>query len=123
MSCVTEYFDSKKDPVQKDIENIQNIVNTFEPQLENMGIDKEVVDEAISKIEELNEQTQYVIVFQIKNNTNPILSTTLHLPVDENFFNSVNVGDTIKKEELDKIQFDEELGNWTIIIKEKIIRE
>lgn len=92
-----------------------------------MGIDKETVDEAISKIEEFNEQTQYVIVFQIQNNTNPILSTTLHLPVDEDFFNSVNAGDTIKKEELDKIQelaqFNEELGNWTIIIKEKIIRD
>ena len=39
-----------KDPVQKDIEIIQTIVDTFEDQLIDAGIDKEMIDETIQKM-------------------------------------------------------------------------
>ena len=75
----------QKDPVTNDIEIIRNVADIFEDQLADLGINKETVDSAIEKIEELNKKTKYIIEFDIQNDTNPILGTTLHLPVEEEF--------------------------------------
>lgn len=114
------------DPVAKDLETIKSIANTFEDKLASVGIEKEEVDNAIAAIEKYNKAAKYVIEFDIKNDTNPILSTSLHLPVDEEFFNSVNVGDKIAQEEFEKFeefaQVSAKLGGWTITVKEKFVR-
>ena len=127
VSGVFMYLSHKEDPVEKDIETIKDIVDMFEDELANFGIDKEMVDNAIVKLEELNEETKCVIAFDIQNDTNPILNAELYLPVTEEFFNSVEIGDKVAEEELEKIegfiQLDEDFGEWTIIIKDKIVRE
>lgn len=120
------HYSHSEDPVEKDIETIKNIVNMFEDELANFGIDKEIVDNAIVKLEELNEETKCVIAFDIQNDTNPILNAELYLPVTEEFFNNVEIGDKVAEEELKQlegfIQLDEDFGKWTIIIKDKIVR-
>ena len=117
----------KTDIVEKDIDTIKNIVSVFEDELTNVGIDKEMVDNAIAKIEEFNKETKYVITFDIQNDTNPILSTKINLPVEEEFFNSVEIGDVIAQEKLQMfeefVHLDQKFGNWIIVIKDKIIRE
>ena len=127
VSGVFMYISHKEDPVEKDIETIKDIVNMFEDELANFGIDKEMVDNAIVKLEELNEETKCVIAFDIQNDTNPILNAELYLPVTEEFFNNVEIGDKVAEEELEKIegfiQLDEDFGKWTITIKDKIVRE
>ena len=130
LACFNAIFSRRNqdvDPVGKDIETVKNIANKLEDELEYFGVNKEMIDSAISKIEELNEETKYIIEFSIQNNTNPILSTTLHLPVYEEFFNSVEVGDVIAEEELKKIadlaHFNENIGDWTIAIKDKVVRD
>lgn len=124
---VSKRYSSQEDPVEKDIETIKKVADTFEDELTNFGVDKEMVDDVIAKIEEYNKETKYVIAFDIKNNTNPILSTKLHLPVDKEFFDSVEIGDIIAKEELERFeefaQFSQKLGGWTITIKDKTVRE
>ena len=118
---------NREDPVEKDIETIKNIVDMFEDELANLGIDKEMVDNAIVEIEKLNEETKFVIAFDIQNDTNPILNAELYLPVNEEFFNSVEIGDVVAEEEIKKIenfiQLDEDFGEWTVIIKDKIVRK
>ena len=127
ISSVFMHYSHSEDPVEKDIETIKNIVNMFEDELANFGIDKEIVDNAIVKLEELNEETKCVIAFDIQNDTNPILNAELYLPVTEEFFNNVEIGDKVAEEELEKIegfiQLDEDFGEWTIIIKDKIVRK
>lgn len=127
VGLISMRYVSQKDPVEKDIETLKKFANVFEDELEHIGIDKETVNDAIAKIEEYNKETKYVIAFDIQNDTNPILSTTLHLPVEKNFFDSVEIGDVIAEEELqmleDFIQLDDDFGDWTIIIKDKEIRE
>ena len=127
ISFISYRYASQQDPVEKDIETIKKIANAFEDELEHFGIDKETVDEIVAEIEEYNKETKYVITFDVQNDTNPILSTTLHLPVDEAFFNSVEIGDIIAKEKLqvieDFMQLDENFGSWVIVIKDKEIRE
>lgn len=117
----------KTDPVEKDIDAIKNVVNVFEDELEDIGIDKEMVDDAIVKLEEFNEKTKYVITFDIQNDTNPILSTELNLPVDEELFNSVEIGDVVAEEKLqileDFVKLDQKIGDWIIVVKDKIIRD
>lgn len=127
ISGVFMHYSYSEDPVEKDIETIKDIVNMFEDELANFGIDKEMVDNAIIKLEELNEETKCVIAFDIQNDTNPILNAELYLPVTEEFFNNVEIGDKVAEEELKKIegfiQLDEDFGEWTIIIKDKIVRK
>ena len=127
VAFVSIRYSSHEDPVQKDIENIQKVADIFEDELADFGVDKEIVDDVIAKIEEYNKETKYIIVFNIKNDTNPILSTTLHLPVNEEFFNSVEIGDKISEEEIKKLEelanLGQNFGSWTITIKDKEIRE
>ena len=121
------FHSDKTDPVEKDIDTIKNVVNMFEDELVDLGADKEVIDEAITKLEEFNKETKYVITFDIQNDSNSILSTKINLPVEEEFFNSVEIGDVVAEEELQKIeefaQFSQSLGSWTIVVENKIIRE
>lgn len=113
-----------KDPVQKDIEIIQTIVDTFEDQLIDAGIDKEMIDETIQKIEDYNNETKYLVKFNVVNNTNTILNVFIHLPVDENIYNSVSIGDIISAEMLQGYEeFANFIDGWTITVEDKIIRE
>lgn len=118
---------SNVDPVEKDIDTIKNVVDVFEDKLTDFGIDKETVDNVITKIEEFNEETKYVITFDIKNDSNHILSTKLSLPVNEEFFNSVEIGDVISQEKLAMFEefanISQRFDGWTISVKDKIIRE
>jgi hypothetical protein len=127
LAVINKMFTPPQDPVEKDIETIKNIATMFKGQLENLGVDKEVVNDVILKLEEYNEEAKYVIAFNIKNDTNPILGKTLHLPVEEEFFNSVEIGDVVAAEELEKINsftdFNVNIGDWTVVVNDKIIRE
>lgn len=127
ISGVFMHYSYREDPVERDIKAIKNIVNMLENELIDIGIDKEVIDDAIVKIEELNEKTKYVIAFDIQNDTNPILNASLYLPVNEEFFNSIEIGEKVAEEELRKIEdfikLDKDFGSWTVIIKDKVIRE
>lgn len=118
---------AKNDPVKNDVETIKNIATIFKDELADLGVDEETINNTIEKIEELNEETKYIVAFNIKNDTNPILSTTLHLPVEEEFFNRVEIGDIIGEEEIKKIediaQLNSDIGSWTVMVKDKKIRE
>lgn len=118
---------AKNDPVKSDVETIKNVATIFKDELADLGVDEEAINNAIEKIEKLNEETKYIIAFNIKNDTNPILSTTLHLPVEEEFFNSVEIGDVIGEEEIKKIediaQLNKDIGSWTVVVKDKKVRE
>lgn len=118
---------NKTDPVEKDIEFIRAVTDIFGDRLESLGIDEEVIEEVITGIEDFNEKTKYVITFDVQNDTNPILSTTISLPVDEAFFNSVEIGDVIAKEEIENIQeiaqLSDNFGNWIVTVQDKTIRE
>ena len=72
-----------KDPVQKDLETIKTVINMFDDKLEELGIDEEMVDDVIEKIEDYNNETKYVIAFSVQNKTTPAIKTTIHLPVDK----------------------------------------
>lgn len=123
---ISHRYESQVDPVEKDIQTIKKIVGIFENKFEDYGIDIEMVNELIAKIEEHNKGTKYIIVFDIQNNTNPILSTSIHFPVKKDFFDSVEIGDKIAEEKINAIENlipFEKIGNWTIAIKDKKIRE
>ena len=124
---ISSRYESQTDPVEKDIETIKNIVNLFEDRLVEFGVDMDKINEVIAKIEEHNKETKYIIVFDIQNDTNPILSTSLHLPVTKDFFDSVEIGDKVVEEEIktieDLVQLDKKLGSWVVMIKDKKIRE
>ena len=124
---ISSRYESQADPVEKDIETIKNIVNLFEDRLVEFGVDMDKINEVITKIEEHNKETKYIIVFDIQNDTNPILSTSLHLPVTKDFFDSVEIGDKVAEEEIktieDLVQLDKKLGSWAVVIKDKKMRE
>lgn len=118
-----EYI-SNKDPVQKDLEVIETIVDMFEDKLTELGIDEEMVDDVITKIEEYNNETKYVIAFNIENENYSVINTKIHLPVDKDFFDSVEIGDRIAEEEIKNFeQFSQFLGDWVITVEDKIVRE
>ena len=113
-----------EDPVKKDLETIKAAADIFEDELANLGVDEDMVDDVITKIEEYNEETKYVIAFDVKNETMPILNTVIHLPVDKDIFDSVEVGDRIAEDVLANIeQFNQQLDGWIITVHEKIVRE
>ena len=117
-------YSKPKDPVEKDLEVIKTIADKFGDELEQIGIDEEKVDEIIAEIEEYNNETKYVITFDIRNETNPILNMTLHLPVDKEFFDSVEVGDSVAKEKIAELEeFSDNFGEWTVTVKDKMVRE
>lgn len=124
---ISSRYESQTDPVEKDIETIKKIVDLFEDRLVEFGVDMDKINEVIAKIEEHNKETKYIIVFDIQNDTNPILSTSLHLPVTKDFFDSVEIGDKVVEEEIktieDLVQLDKKLGNWVVVIKDKQMRE
>ena len=124
---ISSRYESQTDPVEKDIETIKKIVDLFEDRLVEFGVDMDKINEVIAKIEEHNKETKYIIVFDIQNDTNPILSTSLHLPVTKDFFDSVEIGDKVVEEEIktieDLVQLDKKLGSWVVVIKDKQTRE
>lgn len=115
------------DPVESDLETIKNLTDMFEDELEDFGIEKEMIDEAIAKIEEFNAETKHVVTFDIQNETNPIFSTTLNLPVSEEFYDSIKIGERVSGEDLEKVdglaQFDNSFDGWVLVIKDKTIRD
>lgn len=114
----------QEDPVKKDLETVKVVADIFEEELASFGVDEEMVDTVLTKIEEYNEEAKYVIAFDVQNETMPILNMVIHLPVDESFFNSVEIGDRVAEEVLENIeQFDQSLGGWIITVKDKIVRE
>ena len=121
------YQNAQVDPVDKDIETIKTAATLFSDQLEALGVEQETVDEVIAKIEELNEQTKHTVEFSIQNDTNPILCTKLFLQVEEDVYNSLEIGDVIAAEQISRFEelakFKDEVGNWTITVSDKRIRE
>jgi hypothetical protein len=114
----------QEDPVKKDLETVKVVADIFEEELANFGVDEEMVDTVITKIEEYNEEAKYVIAFDVQNENMPVLNMTIHLPVDQYFFDSVEIGDRVAEEVLENIeQFDQSLGGWIITVKDKIVRE
>lgn len=124
---ISSRYESQIDPVEKDIETIKKIVDLFEDRLVEFGVDMNKINEVIAKIEKHNQETKYIIVFDIQNDTNPILSTSLNLPVTKDFFDSVEIGDKVAEEEIktieDLVQLNKKLGSWVVVIKDKKIRE
>jgi hypothetical protein len=124
---ISHRYESQEDPVAKDIQTIKKVVSVFEDELNEFGISTEKINEIIAKIEEYSKETKYIIVFDIKNDTNPILSTSIHFPVKKDFFDSVEIGDKVAEEEVksieDLIQINNSIGSWTVTIKDKQIRE
>ena len=114
-------------PVEENIETLKELAVTFEDELEKVGIEKEQVDAAIEKIEELNEETNCVIAFNIQNNHSPFLGMVMHFPVPQEFFDSVNEGDIITSEHIaqyeELAQLSEMLNDWTVTVDSKILRD
>lgn len=127
ISGVFMHYSYRTDPADRDIKTIGHIANMFKDELVDLGIDEETIDNAIAKIEELNEQTKHVVAFDIQNDTNPILNVSLYLPVNEEFFNSVEIGEMLAEEKIKKIEdflkLDKDVGSWTVIVKDKVIRK
>lgn len=117
----------QEDPVEKDLETVKTITNVFEDELASFGVDEKMVDDAISKVIEYNNKTECVIAFDIKNEAVAILNMTIHLPVEKEFFDSVEIGHEITEDEIKSIdgvgQIDFSLDGWTITVKDKIERE
>lgn len=123
-AIVVTYFLSRKDPVIKDIDKIEAVADLFEEQLSNMGVTSEDVDMVIEKLEELNEETKYVVEVIVQNEAIPYLTPTLHLPVDEAIYNSVEIGQKVEGEMLQSLNVPAEyLNGWTIVVKNKIVRD
>lgn len=113
-----------KDPVQKDIETIKTVVDMFEDKLTELGVDEEMVNDVIDKIEEYNKETKYVIAFSVQNKTAPAIKTTIHLPVDKEFFDSMEIGESVTEDDIANFeQFDQFIGDWIIVVSDKIVRE
>ena len=113
-----------KDPVQKDLEVIQTVVDMFEDKLTDMGIEKETIDNIIQDIEDYNNETKYLIKFNVVNNINSMFKTDIHLPVSQEIYDNFNIGDIVDKEMLgDYDEFSGLLGDWTITVIDKMIRE
>lgn len=111
-------------PVIEDLEELESIVEQFEDQLEHVGISKEEISEAIEQIKEYDKTAEYIVAVEIQNIDMPILKTTLHLPADETFYNSVEVGDILTEEQLVALNVPAEyLTGWNITIIEKEMKE
>ena len=121
------YQNAQTDPVAQDMETIKALANVFSDELEKFGVEQETIDAAIAKIEELNEQTKHIVEFDVQNDTNPILCTKIHLPVEEDMYNSLEIGDVIAQEQIERVEelakFSDKLGSWTITVTNKMIRE
>ena len=52
-------YSYREDPVEKDIETIKNIVNMFEDELANFGIDKEMVGQMAAEIRSARKPEPY----------------------------------------------------------------
>jgi hypothetical protein len=121
------YQNAQADPVEQDMETIKVVADMFSDELERLGVEQETINAAIAKIEELNEQTKHVVEFDVQNDTNPILCTKIHLPAEEDMYNSLEIGDVITQEQIERIeelaQFSNKIGNWTVIVTDKMIRE
>ena len=114
----------QEDPVEKDLETIKTVADMLDEKLIEFGIDKEMVDDIISDIEEFNKETKYVIAFDIKSESNSILNMTIHFPVEKEFFDSVEIGDRVIEEELKNLEYiDQSLEDLIVAVKEKIVRE
>lgn len=112
------------DPVEKDLKTIQTVADMFEDKLTELGVDEQMVNDVINEIEEYNKETNYVIAFNVKNETNSIINLSIHLPVDETFFNSVEIGDLITEEKIGNFEeLNQFLNGWAITVKDKIVRE
>jgi hypothetical protein len=115
-----------EDPVEKDLDTLKTIVNILGDELTNLGIEKQIADDVIMKIEEYNKEAKYVIAFDIKNETIAILNMTIHLPVEKAFFDSVEIGQNITESEIKSIQgaehIDFSLDGWIITVHDKIER-
>ena len=123
-AIVVTYFLSREDPVVKDIGKIEAAADLFEEQLSNMGVTPDDVDVAIEKLEELNEETKYVVEVIVQNEAIPYLAPALNLPVDEAIYNSVEIGQKVEGETLQSLNVPAEyLNGWTIVVKNKIVRD
>lgn len=112
------------DPVVNDLEKMESIAERFGDKLEGMGISKEAIDNMIEDVKEYNKTAEYIVAVEIQNVTVPMLKTTLHLPTDDIFYNSVEIGDILTEEQLASLNVPEEyLTGWQITIVDKMTRE
>lgn len=112
------------DPVINDLEKIESIAEQFGDKLEDMGISKEAIDSMIEDVKEYNKTAEYIVAVEIQNVTMSMLKTTLHLPTDDIFYNSVEIGDILTEEQLASLNIPEEyLTGWQITIVDKMTRE
>ena len=114
----------QEDPVEKDLEMIKSGINMFEDKLEEFDVDMEMIDGVIEQVEDYNKETKYVIAFNIKDKNNSMMNMTLHFPVEKEFFDSVEVGDTISEDVMDDFEdLYQYVDNFVITVENKIVRE
>lgn len=114
-------------------EELDNQIQTLQEEIHNLETQKEKLKNEIVDIKEENGTAKYVITFEIKQShfsldigkhlKDAMNAIEIEIPVDKEYFDSVEVGDTINDDfRVGSLVMKGSFGSWDITVKNKEIR-
>lgn len=112
---------------------LDNQIQTLQEEIHTLEAQKETLKNEIVDIKEENGTAKYVITFEIKQShfsldigkhlKDAMNAIEIEIPVDKEYFDNVEVGDTISDDfRVGSLVMKGSIGNWDVTVKSKDIR-
>lgn len=124
---------SKEDALSADIIDLENRVSELEREVFSLEEQKNALLSEIKDIKVENGVAKYIVTFNIRQShftldisqhmKDAMNDISIQIPVDKEYFDSVEVGDTIADDfRVGSFIFKGSLGNWDVTVEDKEVR-
>lgn len=127
-ACMTE-----EERLSGNVENLKAQVSALNDEIAALEAEKQSLEDSIEDIKVESGVAKYVVTFNIKQThftldlgehlKDEVNSITIQIPVDKEYYDSVEIGDTIDDSfRVGSFIFKGSFGNWKITVEDKKIQ-
>ena len=130
--CISISGCAKEERLSADVEKLENQLSVLQTEVGNLKTEKRNLEESITNLKVESGTAKYVLTINIKQShftldigqhlKDSMNDISIQIPVDKEYFDSVNVGDVIDDSfRMGSLIFKGSFGNWNITVEDKEI--
>jgi len=124
---------TKEEQLNSNIENLEARISELKSEISDLEVERNALKNEITDIKVENGTAKYIVTFNIKQShftldigqhlKDEMNDISIQVPVDKEYYDSLNVGDTIADDfRMGSFIFKGSFGNWDITVEDKCIQ-